>query len=214
MNRRDFLRTAGGAAGGATAVAAGSGTAGAQEGGERPVWPSYVGDANDQGYEDLRGNEEVTVEVGSNFFAPTKVWVDPGTTIVWEFTAPGHNVKFNSQPDGAGLSGTPGGTFDIIDQGETYSVTADPGGMYDYFCGPHESQGMKGAIAVGGEVETESVGGGGGGGGGEPNPEHMGVPFHPHYVGVATIVMMVVSLLFAFFTLKYGESPNASGGNR
>ncbi|PSP93373.1 halocyanin, partial [Halobacteriales archaeon QH_8_68_33] len=65
MDRRDFLRTAGGVAGGAAAATAAAGTAAAQEGGgERPVMPDYLSDANDQGYEDHRGESEVTVEVG------------------------------------------------------------------------------------------------------------------------------------------------------
>ena len=218
MNRRDFLRTAGGAAGGASAAAVGAGTAAAQEeggggGSERPVWPSYVADAQDGSYEDLRGESEVTVAVGpdgSLAYTPTNIWVDPGTTVVFEFVSSGHNVKTNSQPDGGGLAGTEGGEFATIGEGETYSATLETGGMFTYYCGPHEGQGMKGAIAVGGDVETESVGGGGQ----TPlNPEHMGIPFHPHYVGVSTIVMMVVSIMFTFFLLKYGESPNAQGGN-
>ena len=219
MNRRDFLRTAGGAAGGASAAAVGAGTVAAAEeeegGGEnvQPEWPSYVEDAQDGSYEDLRGESEVTVEVGtgSGFaFTPTKVWVDPETTVTFEFVQGGHNVKPNSQPDGGSLDGTEGGEFDTIPEGQTYSATLETGGMYTYYCAPHEGQGMKGAIAVGEEVPTVETGGGGQ----EPlNPEHMGVPFHPHYVGVSTIVMMVVSLLFTFFLLKYGESPNAKGGN-
>ncbi|WP_123537165.1 plastocyanin/azurin family copper-binding protein [Halosimplex salinum] len=220
MNRRDFLRTAGGAAGGASAAAVGAGTVAAAEqeegggGSVQPEWPSYVEDAEDGSYEDLRGESEVTVEVGtgSGFaFTPTKVWVDPGTTVVFEFIEGGHNVKPNSQPDGGGLGGTEGGEFDTIPEGETYEPTLETGGMYTYYCAPHEGQGMKGAVAVGDEVSTVEVESGGGAE--ELNPEHMGVPFHPHYVGVSTIVMMVVSLLFTFFLLKYGESPNAKGGN-
>ena len=214
VSRRTFLR----AGASATAVAAGAGTAAAQEeegggGNVKPEWPSYVEDAQDGSYEDLRGESEVTVEVGtgSGFaFTPTKVWVDPGTTVAFEFVQGGHNVKPNSQPDGGGLEGSEGGEFDTIPEGETYSATLETGGMYTYYCAPHEGQGMKGAIAVGEEVPTVESSGGGQ----EPlDPEHMGVPFHPHYVGVSTIVMMVVSLLFTFFLLKYGESPNAKGGN-
>jgi len=211
MNRRDFLRTAGGAAGGASAVAVGAGTAAAQT--TQPVWPDYVSDATDGSYEDLRGNDEVTVTVGpdGNYaYGPTKIWVDPGTTIVFEWASDFHNVLPESQPDGAGWEGSPGS--ETYDEGYSFESTLETEGMYAYYCQPHVNQGMKGAIAVGDGVETEQVGGGGGGGG-EVDPEHMGVPFHPHYVGVATVVMMVVSLVFTFFTLKYGESPNASGGN-
>jgi len=198
VSRRAFLR----AGAGATAVATATGSAAAQEGGGgggnvQPVWSSYVSDANDNGYVDARGQDEVTIGVYSNYFEPTFVWVDPDTTIVWEFEEAGHNVKFNSQPDGAGLSGTPGGTFDIISPGETHTVTASTAGMYDYYCGPHESQGMKGAIAVGGEVETEEVGGGGGGGG-------PSVPDAAKSLGVAAAFAMAATLGLAYFFIKYG----------
>ena len=211
MNRRDFLRTAGGVAGGGAAVAAGSGTAAAQT--VQPVWPDYVSDASNGSYEDLRGQSEVTVTVGpgGNFsYGPTKIWIDSGTTVTFEWASDFHNVVPQSQPEGAGWEGSPGGSSDTYDEGYTFESTFETGGMYSYYCQPHESSGMKGAIAVGDSVETEQVGGGGGG---EVDPEHMGVPFRPHYVGVATVVMMVVSLVFTFFVLKYGESPNATGGN-
>ena len=210
MDRRDFLRTAGGVAGGAAAATAAAGTAAAQEGGgERPVMPDYLGDANDQGYEDHRGESEVTVEVGAGgdglAFGPTLVWVDEGTEVTWEWTGEGgaHNVVANAGGDFR--SGDP-----VDEAGTTFTHAFESGGMAEYYCSPHEDLGMKGAVAVGSGVETESTGGEGGG---EVDPEEMGVPFHPHYVGVSTIVMMVVSLLFAFFLLKYGESPHASGGN-
>ena len=201
---------------GATAASAAAGTATAQEeeggggGEERPVFPGYVDDANDGSYEDLRGQDSVTVEVGAGSdglaFSPTNVWADAGTTVVFEWASNGHNVVPESVPEGAGWEGYES----LEDEGFSYEFTFETGGMFPYFCSPHESLGMKGAIAVGGDVETETIGGGGS----TPvDPEHMGVPFHPHYVGVATIVMMLVSLLFTFFILKYGETPHASGGN-
>jgi halocyanin-like protein len=213
MDRRDFLRSAGGVAGG-TAAAAATGTAAAQEEGgggtERPVWSEYVSDARDQGYEDHRGESAVTINVGAGSdglsFAPTFVWIDEGTDVTWEWTGEGggHNVVAESGADFR--SGDP-----VQEAGNTFSHTFESSGMVNYYCNPHEGLGMKGAVAVGEDVETETIGGGGGG---TPvDPEHMGVPFHPHYVGVSTLVMMVVSLLFAFFILKYGESPHTSGGS-
>jgi hypothetical protein len=67
---------------------------------------------------------------------------------------------------------------------------------------------MVGSITV-----QEGGGGGGGGGQAEADPEHMGVPFQAHFVGLATLLMIAVSLVYTFFLLKYGESPHASGGN-
>ena len=64
-------------------------------------------------------------------------------------------------------------------------------------------------------VGTIQVGSSGGGGGEEeePSPEEMGVPFQAHFVGIATLLMMVLSLVYTFFLVKYGESPNAKGGD-
>ena len=204
VSRRAFLR----AGAGATAVAAGAGTAAAQEeegggGNVEPEWPSYVEDAQDGSYEDLRGESEVTVEVGtgSGFaFTPTKVWVDPGTTIAFEFVQAGHNVKPNSQPDGGGLEGSEGGEFDTIPEGETYSATLETGGMYTYYCAPHEGQGMKGAIAVGEEVPTVETGGSDGGGRSRPQ-----VPDAAKSLGIATGFGMAATLGLAYFFIKYGS---------
>jgi hypothetical protein len=69
---------------------------------------------------------------------------------------------------------------------------------------------MLGAVVVGSDYPKTAASGESG-----PNtdPLHMGVPFQAHFVGIATILMMVVSLIFTFFLLKYGESPHAKGGN-
>ncbi|ELZ25792.1 halocyanin precursor-like protein [Halosimplex carlsbadense 2-9-1] len=204
VSRRAFLR----AGAGATAVAAGAGTAAAQEegggggGNVKAVFPSYVSDANGPGYEDMRGSSEVTVEVGAGSggfaFAPTNIWVDAGTTVVFEFVAPSHNVKPNTQPDGGGLAGTEGGQFATIPEGETYEVTLETGGMYTYNCAPHEGQGMKGAIAVGGDVETEELDTGGGG---STRPQ---VPDAAKSLGIATGFGMAATLGLGYFFIKYG----------
>jgi hypothetical protein len=69
---------------------------------------------------------------------------------------------------------------------------------------------MKGAVAVG-EVAT-----GGGEGGGEKELEELGVPIQAHWVGSATILGIIMTLVYTFFVLKYGESPNTgnTGGGR
>ena len=213
MDRRDFMRTAGGFAGGTAAVGA-AGTAAAQDG-ETPDFGGYTEGAAGGSYEDLRGNDSVTIEVGAGSsglaFGPTEVWIDSGTEVTFEWVSNGHNVVVENQPEGANWGGSEGGAAELYSEGHTFSFTFETGGIYHYYCSPHEQSGMLGAIAVGSDVPTQ-----GGGGGATPtpvNPEHMGVPFHPHFVGIATLVMMVVSILFSFFVLKYGESPHASGGN-
>ncbi|WP_415382724.1 plastocyanin/azurin family copper-binding protein [Halosimplex sp. TS25] len=209
VSRRAFLR----AGAGATAVAAGAGTAAAQEGTDtggggggggnvQPEWPSYVDDANDEGYEDLRGQSEATVEVGVGSggfaFGPTKIWIDSGTTVNFEFVEAGHNVKPNEQPEGGSLDGTEGGEFATISEGETYSATLETGGMYTYNCAPHAGQGMKGAIAVGEDVPTVEVDSGGGG---SSIPQ---VPDAAKSLGIATGFGMAATLGLAYFFIKYG----------
>lgn len=41
----------------------------------------------------------------------------------------------------------------LIDPGETFELTLETPGTYEYFCIPHESQGMTGSIEVGIEME-------------------------------------------------------------
>ena len=155
----------------------------------------------DGGTEDLRGNEEVTVEVGASgnggnlAFGPAGIWVDPGTTVIWEWTGEGggHNVETVEGP--AEL-----GSETVSEAGFTYEFefTEDLAGITNYQCGPHSSLGMLGAVAVGDDVPTAETGGGGGAGG---PPE---IPDPAKTLGLATFVAMVSTLSFAFFFLKYG----------
>jgi halocyanin-like protein len=97
---------------------------------------------------DRTGQSETTVEVGVQAnggafgFGPPAIHVDPGTTVVWEWTGEGsqHNVV-----DNAG-----GFESELTDEaGHTFSHTFEESGIYKYYCAPHESLGMKGAVAVG-----------------------------------------------------------------
>jgi hypothetical protein len=70
---------------------------------------------------------------------------------------------------------------------------------------------MVGGIAVGEDVPTKSVGGGEEGGGGKELHE-LGVPIQAHWVGAATILGIVMTVVFSFYVLKYGESPHTGTG--
>jgi len=184
MKRRDFLRTAGGA----TAVAGGAAAASSP----------------------TAAQSSPTVELTAGLkFKPAELYVKPGTEVTFEWTSDGHNIVVESQPEGASWEGTEGGADTLYDTGHTYTHTFETKGTYEYFCAPHKNAGMVGTIIV-----NESGEAPGAGGGGEADPEHMGVPIQAHFVGIATILAIAVSLVFTFFLLKYGESPNASGGNR
>jgi halocyanin-like protein len=209
MKRRDFLRAAGGTAAAATATA---GNAAAAEGGggggqTRPDFGGWL-DGVDGGYQDLRGQEQVTVQVGASgnggsyAFSPAGIWIDPGTTVQFEWTGEGgaHNVVNDAGPADLN-SGDPVDTSGVEYE---FQFTEEHAGITNYICQPHVDLGMVGAVAVGEDVPTVQVSGGGG----EFNIEDLGVPIQAHYVGSATILMILVSLVFTFYILKYGESPN------
>ncbi|MFC7128857.1 halocyanin domain-containing protein [Haloferax chudinovii] len=194
MSRRAFL----GAAAGGAAVAATSGTAAAQT--EEPDFGGHI-DGVDGGYEDLRGESEVTIEVGAEgnggnlAFSPAGVWIDVGTTVTWEWTGEGggHNVVAS---EGASLDSGAA----VSEAGSTYEYTFEEGdaGITKYHCVPHEALGMLGAVAVGGDVPTVSTGGGGGG------SNLPRVPDSAKSLGVATTFAMVATLGLAYFFMKYG----------
>jgi halocyanin-like protein len=218
MKRRDFMRAAGGATAADATVGAAGAAAAAGEGGEGggeggrtvPVFPAYLDDANlysEDSIVDARDQDAVTVDVGAGdglAFDPPAIWISPGTTVTWEWTGEGgdHNVVANDGP--AGLdSGDPmgSGTYE-------FEFTDEDAGITTYFCSPHEGQGMKGGVAVGDDVETTTLAGSN-----VKEPIEFGVDIHEHWVGVSVMLMMSVSLVFTFFTLKYGESPHSSGGD-
>ncbi len=235
MNRRDFLRTAGGVSGGAAAAGAAApaaasddeetshtsgpattdtpnGTAtpggtGTPTGTTAPNGTSTPNGTTASGSGASGPTEEVVVGPGGNLvFEPADLTIAPGTTVNFVWDSDNHNIVVENQPDDANWEGTPGGPSDIYNTGYEYSHTFETEGTYEYFCQPHKSAGMVASITV----QT----GGAGGGAAELDPHDMGVPFQAHYVGAATVLAIVVSLVFTFYVLKYGESPNASSPNR
>ena len=215
MKRRELLRTAAGAGAAAGAAGATTGTAAAQS--VMADFGSHL-DGVDGGTEDLRGQSEVTVQVGASgnggnlAFSPAGIWIDPGTTVIWEWTGDGggHNVQTVDGPAelGSETSGEAGFTYE-------FEFTEEHAGITNYECVPHSSLGMLGAVAVGEDVATVEVGGGGGGGwptSMEDFAHDVGVPIQKHYVGIVSFLGIAVSLVFTFYVLKYGESPNTGQG--
>lgn len=89
--------------------------------------------------------QEVTVSMEDNFFEPANITVEPGTTVTW--VQNGDNPHTTTSYDGLWDSG-------IIEGGSggSFSFTFDEPGTYDYFCIPHEAQGMVGSVTVTGEA--------------------------------------------------------------
>ena len=126
---------------------------------------------NFDGTVDRRGQSEVTVDVGASgnggafAFAPAAVWVDPGTTVRWEWTGNGsHNVVAQSGADFRSGDATADGST-------TFSHTFEGTGIVTYYCNPHQGLGMKGAVVVG------DVGGDGGTGTATPGDGGSGTTY-------------------------------------
>ncbi|MGZ0746313.1 halocyanin domain-containing protein [Haloparvum sp. AD34] len=139
VSRRTFVRAGAGAAVAAAGFPLVTGTAAADYGG----WLDGV-----DGYEgtvDYTGQDEVTVTVGAGdglSFDPVAILVDPGTTVVWQWSGQGgqHNVV---DQDGAFESELMG------EEGHTFEHAFESEGTFKYFCNPHKAVGMKGVVAVG-----------------------------------------------------------------
>lgn len=213
MKRRDFLKAASGTAGVAVGTAtAASGTALAQDGGNETSDGSgdESGSENGSGGGGGGGGGTETVELVDYAYEPgteSPLTIAPGTTVKFVWITSTHNIVVESQPEGANWEGHE----TIEDEGFEYEHTFETEGTYEFYCAPHKSLGMVGTIEV-----SEGGGGGGGGESGpvEQDPHEMGVPFQAHFVGISTILMVLVSLVYTFFVLKYGESRHTSAPNK
>lgn len=98
---------------------------------------------------DKTGQREVSITVGAkgnngNYaFEPPAVRIDPGTTIIWEWSGKGgvHNVAAED------------GSFEskMTDEaGFTFEQTIESPSILKYACVPHKVMGMKGALVVSG----------------------------------------------------------------
>lgn len=212
MSRRAFVRGFAGTTGsaalvGEAAAQSENGSGGGGSGGGPIDFGGWLEDVSYWGGQakDQTGKQKITITVDGDAnnnlsFAPVAVHVDPGTTVTWKWSGKGgaHNVVAE---DDSFKSGSP-----TSKAGTTFSHTFDGNGVNNYYCQPHRSQGMKGSVAVG-KVPHKSAAAQQ-----EAEPEEMGVPIQPHYVGIAAVLTMSSSLTFVFYLLKYGESPHAKGG--
>ena len=152
--RRAVLRAAGSIA--VTSLLAGCTGARSpgDDGGDDPAsvdeWLSDTG--NYDGVVDMMGENSMTVKVGTrgnngaNAFAPAAIEVTPGTTVTWEWVDGYHNVVATGDQFS---SGEP-------EQNATFEHTFEEVGTVYYYCEPHRSMGMKGAIIVSESDNEES----------------------------------------------------------
>ena len=159
--RRFVLGTAAAAATGALAGCSGNGDGGNGNGNDgngaagdpTSRAEAFLGDNNANGYDgditDEHGQNEVVVEVGAGSngfqFSPAALAVDPGTTVVWEWTGRGggHNVVSEPNSD-----------FEFESErareaGFRFERTFEEEGLAAYVCTPHRAQSMYAAVIVG-----------------------------------------------------------------
>ncbi|MCG1003489.1 MULTISPECIES: halocyanin domain-containing protein [Halobacterium] len=158
----------------------------------------FEGVSNFDGVADKTGQSEVTVEVGAEAnggpygFGPAAIRVDPGTTVTWEWVGGTHNVVADDDSYESELTN---------ESGHTFTQTFDSEGVSKYYCNPHKTMGMKGAVVVG--SGGASSGGGGGGGGGLSTSD----------VGVLAFAGALVGGLLSPFALRAKKS-SSSPSNR
>ncbi|HSL00756.1 MAG TPA: plastocyanin/azurin family copper-binding protein [Rubrobacteraceae bacterium] len=95
-------------------------------------------------------DQEVTVGMDDNFFEPANITVEPGTTVTWvqNGSNPHTTTSYDGLWDSGMIEGGSGGSF---------SFTFDEPGTYDYFCIPHEAQGMVGSVTVAGGAAADDA---------------------------------------------------------
>jgi plastocyanin len=105
--------------------------------------------------------EPGTVEMVGQTFDPATITVKAGETVTWvNESDEAHTVTAygNEIPDEAAYFASGGASSEdeardslsegLLEAGDTFEVTLDQPGTYEYYCIPHESSGMKGTIVV------------------------------------------------------------------
>ncbi|MFB6137011.1 MAG: halocyanin domain-containing protein [Halobacteriaceae archaeon] len=154
QTRRQVLTAAAAGLGGGTLAGCGA-VGGGDGGGDGDPGPPpgartfdgwFADVTNYEGVVDETGSDRVTVSVGTqanggaNGFGPPAVRVDPGTTVVWEWTGDGlHNVVATDDAFASPM---------YASAGRTYEHAFDAAGTTRYVCEPHRHRGMKGVVVV------------------------------------------------------------------
>jgi len=165
-SRRAFLRIASVTAGASVLAgcSGGSGGGGGGDGDDQSDDDAATTSASDDGGGGSGTSRMTTVEMTDSLkYAPKKIEVEAGTTVVWENTgAVGHTITAYEEkiPDGASYFAS--GGFDSqsaaeegyknqegnVAEGETYEHTFETEGTYEYYCIPHEMNEMVGTVEV------------------------------------------------------------------
>ncbi len=85
----------------------------------------------------------VQVDIRNFFFDPESVNIMQGDTVLW-FSVEGNHTSTS------GVDGVPDGYWDsgLLSSGQSFSFVFDSVGTFDYYCTPHWTFGMIGAVMV------------------------------------------------------------------
>jgi len=107
----------------------------------------------------MGGQASTTVSLGGQkgelIFSPDRLRIQPGQKVTWVLQSGGHTVTaYHPKNHSEYLARIPQGAepwdSDLLVQKDArFSWTFTTEGVYHYFCRPHESVGMVGAIVVG-----------------------------------------------------------------
>ncbi|MCI2429314.1 halocyanin [Candidatus Acetothermia bacterium] len=92
---------------------------------------------------------------GEMVFIPDRLKIKPGETVTWVLQSGGHTVTAYHPKNHSAYQARipneaePWDSDLLVEKGATFAWTFDREGVYNYFCRPHESVGMVGAILVG-----------------------------------------------------------------
>ena len=94
------------------------------------------------------------LSVNGHHFGPHIVWIELGGTVTWKLASGTHDTAAY-HPANSDLplrmpeDATPWDSDMLMQKGDTFDLTLDMEGVYDYFCSPHQYRGMVGKIIVG-----------------------------------------------------------------
>ena len=88
---------------------------------------------------------------GVMVFEPAVLSINPGDSVTFKATNPGHNSESMTEMLPEGAEGWQGG------MGQEFTVTFDQDGVYVYQCTPHLMMAMVGVIKVGSGSNLEAV---------------------------------------------------------
>lgn len=98
-----------------------------------------------ENFADLRGTEEVTINMENISFDMPQIIIGSGTTVTWvNLEDIGHYINSNPHP---GHNYYPKQNSELLSKGDSYSLTFDTPGLYSYHCSAHYST-MQGMVLV------------------------------------------------------------------